>query len=381
MPFQRKRAKLVLLNETREDLEKISRSRTASVRQVERAKIILRYSEGETVSAIARELNTNRPKVERCIDKALQFGSLQALEDLQRRGRPGIITPEAKAWLISIACLKPKDLGYSYELWTTRLLSKHIREHCKEAGHPSLAELARGTVSKILSEHDIKPHRITYYLERKDPDFEEKMTQVLHVYREIAVFLSKGIDSTQSMVATLSYDEKPGIQALSLIAPDLPPVPGKYPTVSRDYEYKRLGTVSLMAAIDLMTGKLWGQVVERHRSREFIDFLKMIDGKYPPDIKIRIVLDNHSAHTSKETRAYLKTVVNRFEFVFTPKHGSWLNLIESFFGKMANTMLRGIRVKTKEELKQRILQYLDEVNEEPVIPHWKYQPNDPMKVV
>lgn len=374
MPFKRQRAELILSEETREQLDRIVRSRTASVRQVERAKIILGYAEGQAISVIARELNTNRPKVERCVDKALQLGALSALDDLHRRGRPGVITPEAKAWLVSLACRKPKELGHPHELWTTRLLAKHARRHCDEAGHPSLAKLARGTVSKILAEHDLKPHRITYYLERKDPEFEEKMAQVLHVYREVALLLKEDSDASQPMTAVLSYDEKPGIQALALIAPDLPPVPGKHPTVSRDYEYKRLGTVTLMAAIDLMTGKVWGQVVDRHRSREFVEFLKMLDGIHPPDVKIRMVLDNHSAHISKETRAYLATVANRFEFIFTPKHGSWLNLIESFFGKMAKTMLRGIRVDSKEELKQRILAYLEEVNEEPVIPHWKYQP-------
>jgi transposase len=199
------------------------------------------------------------------------------------------------------------------------------------------------------------------------------MAQVLHVYREIAIYLQEGVSSEEAMVATLSFDEKPGIQALALVAPDLPPVPGKHPAIARDYEYKRLGTVSLMAGIDLMTGRVIGQVVDRHRSREFIQFLELADKSYPAEIKIRVVLDNHSAHTSKETRAYLNTVPNRFEFVFTPKHGSWLNLIESFFGKMAKSMLRGIRVSSKQELKDRILLYLNEVNQEPVIPHWKYK--------
>lgn len=340
---------------------------------MERAKILIAYEEGDSVSSIARELNTNRPKVERCIDKALQLGAMQALEDLPRRGRPASISSEAKAWPVSLACQKPKDLGYSYELWTTRLLARHARDHCLEAGHPSLHGLAGGTVSKVLSDHDVKPHRIKYYLERRNPEFEEKMAQILHVYHEVTMFREKGKPET-SNIATLSYDEKPGIQALATVAPDLPPVPGRYPEVARDYEYKRLGTVSLMAGIDLLTGKVWGPVVDRHRSREFIEFLAMIDKKYPPEITIRIVLDNQSAHTSKETRTYLATMPNRFEFVFTPKHGSWLNLIESSFGKMANTMLRGIRVQSKEELKERILLYLDEISREPVIPHWKYQP-------
>jgi transposase len=97
-----------------------------------------------------------------------------------------------------------------------------------------------------------------------------------------------------------------------------------------------------------------------------------VDQAYPATAKIRIVLDNHSAHISKETRQYLATVPNRFEFIFTPKHGSWLNLVEGFFSKMTRSMLRGIRVASKEELKQRILKYLDEVNETPVVFRWKY---------
>ena len=179
-------------------------------------------------------------------------------------------------------------------------------------------------------------------------------------------------EDVSSMVAILSYDEKPGIQAISNTAPDLPPEPGKHPTVSRDYEYVRHGTLSLMAGIDLLNGKVHGQVVDRHRSREFILFLKQLDQVYPSSAKIRIVLDNHSAHTFKETRGYLATVPNRFEFIFTPKHGSWLNLIEMFFSKMTRTMLRGIRVSSKQELRDRIELYLNEVNESPVVFRWKY---------
>ena len=114
------------------------------------------------------------------------------------------------------------------------------------------------------------------------------------------------------------------------------------------------------------------QAVDRHRSREFVMFLQMLDNQYFPAAKIRIILDNHSAHISKETREYLSSVPNRFEFIFTPKHGSWLNLIEMFFAKMTKTMLRGIRVSSKEELKERIRKYIDEVNETPVIFRWKY---------
>jgi transposase len=147
----------------------------------------------------------------------------------------------------------------------------------------------------------------------------------------------------------------------------------KHGFVGRDSEYKRLGTVSLLAGMDLMTGEIIPLVRDSHKSSDFVDFLKILDGKYDKDKKIKIVLDNHSAHTSKETRKYLDQHPGRFEFIFTPKHGSWLNRIESFFGKFARVCLKVIRVNTKDELVQRIYQYMNEVNAEPVVYRWKYK--------
>ena len=373
MPFARKRPPLTLTRRDQEVLTRLSQARAESFQRVERARMMPAYAGGESISSIARQLATNRPKVERCIDKALQLGPMVALEDLPGRGRPSTITAEARAWVVSIACQKPKDFGYSCELWTTELLARHIRGHCREAGHPSLDQIGRGTVSKILTKSEVRPHKIEYYLERRDPEFEVKMAQVLHVYAEVNLLREKKADSAASLLAVISYDEKPGIQAIENTAPDLPPVPGKHSCVARDHEYIRHGTMTLMAGIGLLTGMVHGNVTDRHRSREFISFLKQLDAFYAPNVKIRIVLDNHSAHVSKETRAYLATVPNRFEFVFTPKHGSWLNLIETFFAKMAKTVFRGIRVKSKEELRERLLKYLDEVNEMSVIFRWKYR--------
>ena len=115
-----------------------------------------------------------------------------------------------------------------------------------------------------------------------------------------------------------------------------------------------------------------GLVTQRHRSLEFIQFLRQVDAYYPAKTKIRLILDNHSAHLSKETRSFLATRPNRFEFIFTPTHGSWLNLIESFFAKMAKIFLRGLQVSSKKELQQRLEQYLEEINETPVVFRWKY---------
>jgi transposase len=372
MPFVSRRAQLKLSDTEAETLTALSQSRSEPAGRVQRASILLRYRAGDTVSEIARSLGTNRPRVERCISKALDLGVTQALADLPGRGRRKVMTPEARVWVTALACQKPKELGYAQELWTTRLLAKHVQEHCEGAGHPSLRKLGRGTVSKILSANQVQPHKIQYYLERRDPQFDAQMLQVLHVYKEVEIWREKGA-RPPDLVAVLSYDEKPGIQALDNTAPDLPPVPGKHSTIGRDHEYVRHGTLSLLAGIDLISGEVLGLVRKKHRSAEFVEFLKLADAHYPKGARIRIVLDNHSAHISKETRAFLATLPNRFEFTFTPKHGSWLNLIESFFGKMARTLLRGMRVASADELRARIELYLKEVNETPVVFRWKYK--------
>ena len=142
---------------------------------------------------------------------------------------------------------------------------------------------------------------------------------------------------------------------------------------ARDHEYIRHRTVSLLAGIDLLSGEVPGLVRKRHRSAEFIEFLELADSHYPAGARIRIVLDNHSAHLSRQTRSFLAGLPNRFEFTFTPKHGSWLNPIESFFGKMARTLLRGIRVASADELKARIDLYVQKINETPVVLRWKYK--------
>lgn len=373
------RAKLILDAESRVRLESVAKSRTEGQARVERAKVLLAYADGGRVTAMAEAFGTNRPKIERILDRALEVGAVASLGDRSGRGRKPRITPEARAWLISLACTKPTEAGYPEELWSTRALALHARKHGPAAGHPSLAKLGRGTVSKVLTGAEIRPHKIEYYLERRDPDFEPKMAQVLMVYREVEILQEKlatggkAENEEGQLVAVLSLDEKPGIQAIGKVAPDLPPVPGKHAAHGRDYEYKRHGTLSLLAGLDLLTGQVHACVEERHRSLEFTRLLEKIHEAYAPETRIRIVLDNHSAHISKETQAYLKTRPNRFEFVFTPKHGSWLNLVESLFAKMTKSILRGIRVASKAELKERILRYLHNLNGDPVVFRWRYK--------
>jgi len=321
----------------------IARSRTEPASRVERARMLLAYRDEPSFFAVGRLLGVHHQTVQRCIERAAALGPLAALDDSARPGKMATIKPEAKAWLVSLACQKAKDFGYPHELWTTRLLARHAREHGPAAGHKCLAKLVQGTVCKILDAHAVKPHRIRYYLERRDPEFEEKMAHVLCIYREVEIL--KEANAPSDAVAIISYDEKPGMQAIGSTAPDLPPKPGVHAAFARDHEYKRYGTLSLLAGIDLVTGKVHALVKDRHRSCEFIEFLQLLDSAYPASTAIKIVLDNHSAHTSKETKAWLATQPEgRFEFTFTPKHGSWLNLVEGFFSKLARSVLRHIRV-------------------------------------
>ena len=373
MAAKRMRPKLELSDEDMETLQQLSVSRTEPYDQVTRAKILLAYHVGESKSAISRRIGVSRPTVLLCINKALCAGIQVAIRDLRRPGRPNVITADDKVWLVSIACSKPTDYDYAAESWTRSQLSKHVRKTAEAAGHPSLRKAGKATVQRILKEHDVRPHKTSYYLERRDPDFEEKMAQILVVYKEIEVFRENPEKDENRRETTISYDEKPGIQAISNIAADLPPVPHQYSTWARDYEYKRLGTVSLMAGLDLHDGHVHALVRDRHRSQEFIEFLEEIDQRYPDDWKIRLVMDNHSAHVSKETLKWLEGRQNRFEFVFTPKHASWLNMVEIFFSKMARSFLRSLRVKSKDELVERLYKYIKEINESPVIFRWKYR--------
>ena len=374
MPFPRKRTALQFSEEERRNLDSIRRSRIEQKRRTLRAAILLDSLSGQSDESIARRHHVSRSTVVLCIEKCLRFGLEAALGELPRSGKPRQLPDDAVAWVQCCACQKPKELGYSFELWTYQLLTTHVRQHCVAAGHPALQKLSRSKLHKILRQGELRPHKIRYYVEKRDAEFEAKMAQVLHIYKEVEIVNQylRGQDRPLAVV-TISYDEKPGIQALAVTTPDRPPVVQRHPSHLRDYEYVRLGTVSLLAGLDLHNGRITEIVSDTHNSADFIAFLKRLNAVYAPHQKIRLVLDNHSAHISKETRGYLETVPQRFAFVFTPTHGSWLNLIENQFSKMTRTMLRGIRVASKQELIDRIHQYFEEINSAPIVFRWRYK--------
>jgi transposase len=366
------RAALVLSPSERIMLTKLAAARTAAQREVERAKVLLAYADGRLPTEIQRLHGVSRPTIYKCIDKALTTGVSTGLKDRYHRAHAPQISDAAKAWVVDLACRKPTDLGLAAELWTLSALARYVTTHASAAGFARLARSGKATVWRILDAHDLKPHRVRYYLERRDAQFECKMAEVLMVYHDVNLYRAGAVhDARPTPIYTVSVDEKPGVQALGTTAPDLPPLPGKHARVGRDHEYVRHRTVSILAALDLHTGEIIANVELRHRSIEFIGLLQRLHAHYPPQARIRVVLDNHSGHISKETMAWLASHPGRFEYVHTPKHGSWLNLVESTFSKMARSFLRHIRVSSLDELKQRILKGIDEMNAHPVRFQWQ----------
>jgi transposase len=371
MARKTKRSPLFLNDDQLQKLNKISRTRIAPAQEIQRAMILLSYHGNPNISKVAQTVGVVRDTVYKCIDKALEMGVESALQDLYHRPKEPTITMEAKAWLVSIACSKPKDFGMAAELWTQKALADYARKYAVKAGHPSLKLAGKATVNRILKKQTLQPHKVKYYLEKRDPEFESKMKEVLLVYKEVHMQNDSQKTDGKKQLYTVCVDEKPGVQAIANVAPDLPLQPNQYSQIARDHEYKRHGTASILAGIDLHDGHVFAHVERRHRSREFIGLLKEIDAYYPVDAQIRVILDNHSSHISKETREYLATRPGRFVYIHTPTHGSWLNLAETLFGKMARTFLRHIRVSSWEELKERILLGVKEINEKPVVHRWR----------
>lgn len=371
---------IFLSDDDKSYLKSIIQKGTVEARVHRRAKILLLKSEGLADEAIAEKLDVTRPTVKLCLKKYADSGVKAALEDSKGRGRKVEISDDAKAWVVNIACQKPSAFGLSAELWYPVSLTRYINSIAVQEGYSRMTTVSEFSVRKILREALLNPHKVTYYCEKRDPNFEKKMHDVLVIYKQIGLRFDEDgcfipFAEDEEAVHTLSYDEKPGIQAIATTSEDKPPIPNteKVSGILRDHEYKRLGTLSLLAAVDLLSGEAIPFVSDTHKSSDFVTFLKILEEKYPKGDRIRLILDNHSAHTSRETQEYLNTVPGRFEFVFTPTHGSWLNMVEGFFSKMTRQMLTGIRVKSKEELKERILKYFEEINAVPVPYKWKYR--------
>ena len=383
----RKRAKLSISEEGLQHLQNVANSRTEAVRKVERAKIMLLVNEGKSNDEIAKEVNVSITMINNTIRKWKTFGAEVALEDLSRPGAPSTITIEAKTWVIHLACQIPKDVvdGPPSQLWTVNSLSEYVRSHAEKEGYASIKNVSNSTIWNILKDNSLKPHQIKYYLVKKYQEFNAKCKSVLLLYKRfewILQFTKNKVETGEKACdldgeTIISNDEKPEIQAIINIAPDLNPT-SRHSTAERDYEYRKTGIVTLLASINLLDGNVTGLVRDAHRSEEFIEFLEELDKKYDKNLVIRIILDNNSTHKSKKVMDYLSKKENRFAFTFNPKHASWLNIIECFFSKFARQCLNKLMVRSKDELKEIINKWIDAVNETPVIFRWKWKLEDIM---
>lgn len=191
MPKKSQKAKLILSPEKKEQLQRIANSRKTPLREVQRANILLRYAEGIPIIDIEKMVHVSRPTIYKWIEKTLAMGIEEGLKDKYHRPKEPVITGEAKAWVINLACQKPTEYGYAAEMWTRSALADHTRKYAPQAGHDCLAKAGKATIQRILDEHPLRPHKMAYYQERRDPEFEEKMAEVFCAYTRRSNFKTK----------------------------------------------------------------------------------------------------------------------------------------------------------------------------------------------
>ncbi len=369
---------LELAEGDREEPGGIARTRTEMARRVDRARMLLAKAGGESAAPIAARLGVDPNTVKLCVRKYRDGGLGAALADAPGRGRPRSIGDGDRAWVVDVARARPADLGYAAETRPREALARHVRGHAGEAGHPALSRASKATARRILDAAEPRPDRAAHCCERRDPDLGGRAREVLVACQQLSFRFDEDgnllpWEEEGPEVHVVSVDEKPGTRALSPTGEDLRPTPGvRGGAVTRDHERRRRGTPAPLAGTGLQDGTVEGVVRERHRSRESVELPGALDAKYPEGHVIRLVLDNHSIHRSRETRAWLEGRPGRSGMVPAPTHGSWPDVIEGFFGKMSRQMLRGIRVESLDEPGERIEPCLKEVNARPVPHRWTW---------
>lgn len=353
-------------------LGELAGSHTAAQREVERARILLAYADGKLPTEIQRLHGVSRPTIYKCIDKALAAGVTAGLKDRHHRAHAPQISEAAKAWVAGLACRKPKDLGLEAEAWTLATLTDYVTSHANAAGFARLASAGKATVWRILDTHALKPRSVRNFQGRRDAESRRKMAEVVLLYYDVSLRQIDAVhDALPVPLYAVSVSDRPGVQTPGTNAPAHPlPDTGQACSSPPDRAPTHHGTLSVLVALDLHTGEVIISVEPRHTSTEFTGVLQRLHMHYPARTRIRLVLDQNDAHISRETMAWLADHPGRFDYVHTPRHGSWLNLVEITFSKLVHNTMYHVRVPSLNGLRQHILKYADEANAHPVRFRW-----------
>ncbi len=323
-----------LLEGDRAILEEWVRCRTAPQRQVERARIVLGSAEGKSGYELSEELGLSRPTIQRWLDR-YEADGLEGLEDRARSGRPRTVTPEVEAEVVRRTLEEKPPEGTH---WSSRLLGEVVGLHHSQ-------------ITRIWAAHRLKPHRIRYFKLSTDPRFVEKVRDVVGLYV-----------APPERAIVFSFDEKSQIQALDRTQPGLPLKKGRAGTMTHDY--KRHGTTTLFAALDVATGEVIHRCLPRHRHQEFLRFIREVEKQTDPDLELHLILDNYATHKHPKVKAWLERHP-RVHFHFIPTSSSWLNLVERFFSELTQRQLKRLAVHSVGELEASIDRYINRRNKDP----------------
>lgn len=344
-------ANIELNDEEHQLLERLSRSRSTSVRLAERSRIVLLSAQGKTNGEIAEELCISRQKVGRWRDRYHEFGLAGIEKDAPRPGRKKRIASRKVKKIIELTTQQTPDNATH---WSRRLMAERMN-------------VSESTVGRIWALHGLKPHRITGFKLSNDKNFQEKLEDVVGLYL-----------SPPENALVFSCDEKSQMQALDRTQPGLPIKPGRNATMTHDY--KRNGTSTLFAALSVLTGEVLGKCAKRHRHTEWLDFLRLINKNTPADKEIHIICDNYATHKHPKVQSWLK-YHKRFHIHFTPTSASWLNMVERFFRDLSERQLRRGVFHSVVDLEKAVMDYISKHNESPAPFIWTKSANDILEKV
>lgn len=331
----RKAIAIVLDDSQRKELEQLTRSRTASVRLAERAQIVLHAADGLQDKQIAGEMGIPRQKAARWRKRFFKLGLAGIEKDAPRGGRKRTITDEQRAMVVK-KTLHEKPEGHTH--WSRSTMAK-------------ATGISDTTIGRIWREHGLKPHLVQTFKLSNDPKFTEKLKDIVGLYL-----------NPPEHAVVLCCDEKSQIQALDRTQPGLPMKKGRCGTMTHDY--KRNGTTSLFAAMNVSDGTIISECWPKHRHNEWLKFLKLINSHVPEDREVHLVCDNYATHKHAKVQAWAKKNP-RFVFHFTPTGASWLNMVERFFRDLSDKAIRRGSFSSVDDLIGAILEYVNAHNENP----------------